>query len=121
MFKKATALSGHMFKKGAPALSSISKNLGSAAKIAQKVASVGKEALQSDLAKNIIAANPELQKGSKLLNKGLDVASKASGVLSQASNLTNASTYKGSQEQVAKDAIQRAKNIAQSAGHLNFV
>lgn len=105
-------------KTGGPVLMrKISNTLGDAGTIVRKLENTGRDVLSNPLieAGASMVLGPEagaaMEAGNALLGNLGDV-----GKLSkQASNLTNASSYKGGTNDVSQDILQRAKNLQGNA------
>ena len=120
-FNKLKSGAQRLFSKvasdGPRLLGKISNTLGDAGTIVRKIENTGRDVLANPLveAGASMALGPEagaaMAGGSALLDKLGD----AGKISKQASNLTNASTYKGGVQDVSQDILQRSTNIGNNA------
>jgi len=123
-FRKIGAGAQRFFRKVASdaprILGKISNTLGDAGTIIRKVENTGRDILGNPIieaASSILGPEaPAAMMGANPLLNNIGDVSKLSN---QASNLTNASTYKGGTNQVSQDILQRATNLKGKANMIN--
>lgn len=120
-FKKAPSAISGLFKKGGAIAQGVSKGLGSVSKVLGDVGKVGGQILNNPLVQaGVLGLAPELAPAliaGKALASGVSQASK---VASLGSNLTDTSSYKGSNLENLKDAKRRFDELKGEASNLQF-
>ena len=106
---------------GQQLLSKVSNTLGDASVIARKISNTGRDILANPLveAGASLALGPEMAPTMATASELLNSVSDVSQLANQGSNLTNASTYKGSTDSVSNDILQRATNLQSNAKAIN--
>ena len=119
-FSKIGQEAKNFFSKGGQGqqlLSKVSNTLGDASVIARKISNTWRDILANPLveAGASLALGPEAGASMAGVNALLNNIGDVSKLSNQASNLTNASTYKGGTNAVSQDILQRATNLQGNA------
>ena len=117
----ATRFFGKVASDGPRILGKISNTAGDVGTILRKVENTGKDILGNPLveAGASMVLGPEAGASMAGANALLNNIGDVSKLSSQASNLTDASTYKGDTNAVSQDILQRATNLKGNANMVN--